>query len=299
MSGVRSTISQKGVMKYPTILLLIVAGSVNAASFNCDKAATLVEKAICSNNNLGKLDDVLSENYTAMMASDIGDGARKDLIATQRDWLTTRNKCTTVQCVEILYRQRIDTVCEYPVISGIHPICVNSDEALPSSGAPHQNQQMQQQLNPLSQGQATVQPVQQEELRKNQLTSDGVDEPGSEEAAFKAWQASQAKKPDTPIETPKPQSEIKPAKAQKSDVPSDDLGFFTLLFTALIGLPLAYPIWKIIVWMDQYMISRAERYHRPAAQIILPQIGGSLAIGLFIGFVIVTGIKISWRSLFN
>lgn len=135
-----STVLLKGVMKYLAILLLTVAGSVNAASFNCDKAATLVEKAICSHNNLSKLDDVLSANYTDMMASNIGEGAKKDLRATQRNWLTTRNKCATVQCVEILYHQRIDAVCEYPVVSGVHPACVSSDDALLASGAPPQNQ---------------------------------------------------------------------------------------------------------------------------------------------------------------
>jgi uncharacterized protein len=77
---------------------------------------------------LGKLDGALSENYKYMLASDIGDGARSDLKATQKKWLAERNKCTDNQCLANTYRKRIDEVCEYPVISGVHPICTSSDE---------------------------------------------------------------------------------------------------------------------------------------------------------------------------
>ena len=294
-------------MKYLAILFLTIAGSVNAASFNCDKAVTLVEKSICSNNNLSKLDAALSANYTGMMGSDIGDIAKNNLRATQRDWLTTRNTCTTVQCIEILYRQRIDAVCEYPVISGVHPVCINSNDFLSATEAQPHNQ-VQQQPKFLSQGSVAAQSVQQEELQSDQITSHAIDELSSEEISFKAWQASQAKELDTPtqsmpVEIPQPQPQPQPtvisAKSPKTESPRDDFGFFTILFTVIIGLPLAYPIWKIIIWMDQYMISRAERYHRPAAQIILPQIGGSLAIGLFIAFVIVNAVKFGWHSLFK
>lgn len=97
-------------------------------SFDCAKASTFSEKAICTDTLLGKLDGALAENYKHMLASDIGDGARNDLKATQRRWLAERNKCTDNQCLASAYRKRIDEVCEYPVISGAHPVCTNSDE---------------------------------------------------------------------------------------------------------------------------------------------------------------------------
>lgn len=97
-------------------------------SFDCSKASTFPEKAVCTDSLLGKLDGALSENYKYMLASDIGDGARNDLKATQRQWLADRNKCTDNQCLENSYRNRMDEVCDYPVITGIHPICVSSDE---------------------------------------------------------------------------------------------------------------------------------------------------------------------------
>jgi len=96
-------------------------------SFDCAKASTLSENAICTDALLGKLDGALAENYKYMLASDIGDGARNDLKATQRKWLAERNKCKENQCLVSTYRKRIDEVCEYPVISGAHPACTSSD----------------------------------------------------------------------------------------------------------------------------------------------------------------------------
>lgn len=115
-------------MRLFVILLLAVSGSASAASFDCNKASTFVEKAICSDKTLGELDDALSSNYKSMLASNIGDGARKELRTTQRIWLADRNKCTTRSCVEALYRQRVDAICDYPVISGVHPGCTYSDD---------------------------------------------------------------------------------------------------------------------------------------------------------------------------
>lgn len=97
------------------------------ASFDCAKAATLVEQTICTDPVLGRLDSALSENYKFMLASDIGDGARSELKATQKRWIVERNSCTDSQCLTEAYRKRVDAVCEYPVLSGVHPICVSAD----------------------------------------------------------------------------------------------------------------------------------------------------------------------------
>ena len=97
-------------------------------SFDCGKASTFSENAICTDTLLGKLDGALAENYKYMLASDIGDGARSDLKATQKKWLAERNNCADNQCLANAYRKRIDEVCEYPVISGVHPVCTSSDE---------------------------------------------------------------------------------------------------------------------------------------------------------------------------
>lgn len=97
-------------------------------SFNCAKASTFSEKAICSDPLLGKLDGALSENYKSMLASNIGEGARSDLKTTQRKWLTERNKCTSNKCLASVYRMRVDEVCDQSVISGVIGSCTSSDE---------------------------------------------------------------------------------------------------------------------------------------------------------------------------
>jgi uncharacterized protein len=114
-----------------TVLLAsfaLAAAAAQAASFDCQKATTFVEKEVCNVNLLGRLDDALAENYRFMLAADIGDGARKQIRADQRKWLGDRNKCTTGTCVQKAYRVRIDAVCETPVLSGVHPVCTDSSE---------------------------------------------------------------------------------------------------------------------------------------------------------------------------
>lgn len=108
--------------------LLTIPATVHAISFDCAKATTFVEKEICGNSLLGKLDDALAENYKHMLSSNIGDGARKDLRATQKKWLSERNKCINNQCLIDMYKNRVDEVCEYPVLSGVAPACNYADD---------------------------------------------------------------------------------------------------------------------------------------------------------------------------
>ncbi len=97
--------------KFAVLVSLALVSTVSvSASFDCRKASTFVEKAICSDSLLGRLDESLSENYNDMMASNIGASARKDLRSTQRKWLSERNKCQNSKCVEKMYRKRMDGV---------------------------------------------------------------------------------------------------------------------------------------------------------------------------------------------
>ncbi len=113
-----------------SVLAIGVAMALNAhaASFDCSKASTYVEKEICNNERLSTLDEILAENYKFMLAANIGEGAVKDLRQTQKQWLKQRNRCATSDCIENAYLTRIDAVCDYPVISGIHPACTYADD---------------------------------------------------------------------------------------------------------------------------------------------------------------------------
>lgn len=108
--------------------LAIKAVEKSNPSFDCSKASTPVEKMICSDPLLGRLDVALTNNYKMMMSANIGDGAKQHLKATQKEWLARRNSCADKDCLETEYRARIDGICDYPVESGVHPMCSYSDD---------------------------------------------------------------------------------------------------------------------------------------------------------------------------
>ncbi|HMV40066.1 MAG TPA: lysozyme inhibitor LprI family protein [Plasticicumulans sp.] len=86
-------------------LLLATAGSAFAASFDCTRAGTLVEQAICSNPELSDLDDAMSNAYREALAQ-AADAAVVQ--ATQRRWLSeVRNPCRNTGCLRSAYRTRI------------------------------------------------------------------------------------------------------------------------------------------------------------------------------------------------
>lgn len=98
---------------------------VQAASFDCRQAATLVETTVCQDAELSALDDALAEQYQALLDAGIGDGARQALKTSQRAWLKRRNSCQDRRCLVTAYRSRLDRLCEdYPMLSGVHPGCV-------------------------------------------------------------------------------------------------------------------------------------------------------------------------------
>lgn len=95
-------------------------------SFDCAKASTPVEKSICADPILSRLDRAMADNYSAMRNSDIGAEAREELKASQRQWAAARSSCNTTQCLADSYRTRINEICDYPVITGIHPSCIEN-----------------------------------------------------------------------------------------------------------------------------------------------------------------------------
>ena len=106
------------------VLCLTLQGfsMANAASFDCNKAATFVEKTICANPELSNLDDLMANNYRLMRAAGIGAGAQSHLKQSQRDWIKIRNKCASIACLKFQYLARSSAICEYPVITGVYPM---------------------------------------------------------------------------------------------------------------------------------------------------------------------------------
>ncbi|MEI6746848.1 MAG: lysozyme inhibitor LprI family protein [Methylococcaceae bacterium] len=96
-------------MKKIVLGLVLFTPSVFAASFDCNKAATFIEKAICGNEEIGRLDDKLALNFKAAKKA-IGDDKAKELIASQKQWLSVRNKCTDDKCLIDSYSKRIAVI---------------------------------------------------------------------------------------------------------------------------------------------------------------------------------------------
>jgi uncharacterized protein YecT (DUF1311 family) len=84
-----------------------VSGLVQAASFDCAKAATNIEKMICADEGLSALDSQLATVYKRSIYAAIDKGAFKQ---EQLSWLKTRNACKDVACLSQSYQSRIATL---------------------------------------------------------------------------------------------------------------------------------------------------------------------------------------------
>lgn len=105
-------------MKLKTIARIVLATglalqmmlAVAQPSFDCAKASTLVETAICQDSELGALDGTLAEHYQALLNATSGDSARQVLKKAQRTWLAKRNQCGDRSCLVRAYRERLDAL---------------------------------------------------------------------------------------------------------------------------------------------------------------------------------------------
>ncbi|TWA62120.1 uncharacterized protein DUF1311 [Azospirillum brasilense] len=86
--------------------LSTLAANAYAAGFDCGKAATTVEKLICSNQNLSDADSKLSALFKASQGSRFAEEIKKE----QRSWVKERNKCDDIHCLNSMYRDRIFVV---------------------------------------------------------------------------------------------------------------------------------------------------------------------------------------------
>lgn len=83
--------------------------SAAAASFDCAKAASRAENAVCASARLSELDDELTEQYRhAVNRTPDAGGARTEIRDAQRAWLRgTRDACSDDVCLESVYSQGV------------------------------------------------------------------------------------------------------------------------------------------------------------------------------------------------
>jgi uncharacterized protein len=91
-------------------VLVAIAGPAPAASFDCTKAATPVEKQVCADPELGALDERLAAAFKALGDEQTGNerGRRAPRSDDQRRWLReVRDRCADAACLRKAYADRI------------------------------------------------------------------------------------------------------------------------------------------------------------------------------------------------
>lgn len=84
-----------------------LATVAEAQSFDCTKATARVEKMICEDDVLARLDTEMNDIYKQAMAK-VSVRMKTTLRNEQRSWIRSRNACPDRDCVMEYYNKRID-----------------------------------------------------------------------------------------------------------------------------------------------------------------------------------------------
>jgi uncharacterized protein len=93
-------------IKLALLSVVLVAPLASAASFNCAKAASNIEKMVCAHPELSRQDDYLNGSFQRAVDR-VGD--KSGLREWQRRWLKSPalNACKTTECVKLAYGTRV------------------------------------------------------------------------------------------------------------------------------------------------------------------------------------------------
>jgi uncharacterized protein len=98
----KASVNRSVLVGIISIGMAIGSSACLAASFDCTKARSPVEKAICSDAALSQLDDELGATFRKAVAEN------PQVRQQQTTWLrNTRDKCETVDCLVTVYRAQI------------------------------------------------------------------------------------------------------------------------------------------------------------------------------------------------
>jgi uncharacterized protein len=106
-------------------LVLALSFQARAASFDCSKATTAVEKMICADAQLSDLDVQVARSYRRALENPADAGPLK---SEQRLWLADRNKCKDVACLASSYQQRLKGLDSAPTAPPSKPTAAPSKE---------------------------------------------------------------------------------------------------------------------------------------------------------------------------
>lgn len=87
--------------------------SAFAASFDCSRASTNIEKAICAEPALSAADSKLASLYTRLLNAAGDPTAATEFKSQQKLWLKDRNVCSDAECLQAKYASRISELENY------------------------------------------------------------------------------------------------------------------------------------------------------------------------------------------
>jgi uncharacterized protein len=102
------------LVAWTTAIYLVLTPWAWAASFDCKKASTFVERAICSSKVLSAMDDQLGRLYAKALAGAPNDAKLK---TDQKSWLSLRNQCRDSDCLKTAYEDRLTVLGVRPASS--------------------------------------------------------------------------------------------------------------------------------------------------------------------------------------
>jgi ankyrin repeat protein/uncharacterized protein YecT (DUF1311 family) len=89
------------------ISCFLAATAAHAASFDCQKARMKIEKMICGDAELSKLDEQLNSAYTAAVQDKTQAASVRQ---TQKQWLKARDTCPDLACLKQAYADRLQAL---------------------------------------------------------------------------------------------------------------------------------------------------------------------------------------------
>ncbi len=112
---------------FAAIVLAAATPPASAASFDCGRAFTALEKAVCQDPRLGDLDARMARNYITLL-NRISDSSATAIRADQKTWLKKRDACgDDTRCINREYRARIKKIGQ---------LSATVDRALEKAGLP-------------------------------------------------------------------------------------------------------------------------------------------------------------------
>lgn len=107
-------------LRTAVLLCALALFSIHArADFDCTKAVTQVEKLICADDELVKLDRELTAAYRS--ASDVP-GMSGKVNREQRQWLRSRDSCADPACIKSAYDRRLAALRTAPITKAVSSV---------------------------------------------------------------------------------------------------------------------------------------------------------------------------------